>query len=88
MFLGLPFHNEVKKFLDTHTNHSSTLPSSTFRDSRNTPFNWTRQLSYDEVDAIQQNCSNAMQLWSYKKANSSQELLNDFNPISPFSEIS
>ena len=48
-FYGLPYHPEVKMFLDTHTKQDVGGVSSTYRDSKSAPFHWTKDLTYDEV---------------------------------------
>ena len=82
-FYGLSYGEEVRHFLDTHTRNDSGTESSTYRDSKKTPFNWIKKLSYENVENIQKSCKTAMELWGYKKMYSSSDL-NSFNPISIF----
>lgn len=86
-FYGLPFDQKVIRFLDTHTKTNVGGVSSTIRDSKSAPFHWTKELTYDEVKNIQKNCKEAMRLWGFKEAKSSDELLNDFNPLLKFSNF-
>lgn len=79
-FLGLPFDSMVEEFLDTHTKIDIGGVSSTFRDSKATPFHWKRDLSWDEIESIQGVCTKAMEAWGYKKFNFSSDLLN-FEPL-------
>lgn len=84
-FFGLPFDPDVEEFLDSHTRTDIGGVSSTFRDSKNAPFHWMRDLSYDEVESIQLNCIKAMSLWGYKESEYEEELsTNTFNPVLKF----
>lgn len=82
-FYGLPFDPAVEEFLDTHTKLDIGGVSSTFRDSKSTPFHWTKDLTFEEVKVIQDSCVTAMKSWGYRNASSEQDLLN-FNPLMTF----
>uniref|UniRef100_A0A182Q212 Sulfotransferase domain-containing protein n=1 Tax=Anopheles farauti TaxID=69004 RepID=A0A182Q212_9DIPT len=84
-FYGLPFHPEVKMFLDTHTKQDVGGVSSTYRDSKSAPFHWTKDLTFDQVKIIQDSCVAAMRSWGYRNATSEQELFDNFNPLLPYS---
>lgn len=79
-FFGLSFHPKVRSFLRSHTKSNKGGVSSTFRDSKTAPFKWREQLTMDEVVNIQDKCSEAMDLWGYRKV-SSPELLKTFDPV-------
>ncbi|XP_058126700.1 carbohydrate sulfotransferase 5-like [Anopheles ziemanni] len=80
-FYGLPFHPEVKAFLDTHTTQDIGGVSSTYRDSKSAPFHWTKELTFDYVQKVQESCVSAMRNWGYRNATSERELYDDFNPL-------
>ncbi|XP_053664323.1 carbohydrate sulfotransferase 1 [Anopheles marshallii] len=84
-FYGLPYHPEVKMFLDTHTKQDVGGVSSTYRDSKSAPFHWTKDLTFDEVKIIQDSCVSAMRSWGYRNATSERELYDNFNPLLPYS---
>lgn len=88
-FYGLPFHYDVKKFLASHRAKNDGDAYSTYRNSKTTPFHWMRELSFDEIQRIQSQCTDAMSLWGYKAADDKDEddlLDGAFNPLlkSPF----
>lgn len=83
-FYGLPFDNQVQEFLDSHTKQNIGGVSSTFRDSKSAPFNWAKVLSIEDVKSIQDKCTEAMELWGYKRAETETELLENFNPLLDF----
>ncbi|XP_011501740.1 PREDICTED: carbohydrate sulfotransferase 4-like isoform X3 [Ceratosolen solmsi marchali] len=64
-FYGLHFHENVQRFLDTHTKTDIGGLSSTFRNSKAAPFHWRNDLDFEEVEEIQQECNLAMKLWGY-----------------------
>ncbi|KAJ8970088.1 hypothetical protein NQ317_018045 [Molorchus minor] len=73
-FLGLYFHPNVVRFLDSHTRINVGGVSSTFRDSKSAPFHWRIDLNYTEIQYIEENCDEAMKLWGYVKSkNASSE---------------
>uniref|UniRef100_A0A182J7N5 Sulfotransferase domain-containing protein n=1 Tax=Anopheles atroparvus TaxID=41427 RepID=A0A182J7N5_ANOAO len=80
-FYGLPFHPEVKAFLDTHTTQDIGGVSSTYRDSKTAPFHWTKELTFDYVKHVQDSCVSAMRNWGYRNATSERELYDNFNPL-------
>ncbi|KAG4073188.1 hypothetical protein HA402_002577 [Bradysia odoriphaga] len=84
-FYGLPLDPMVEEFLDTHTRNNIGGVSSTFRDSKSAPFHWMRDLTFEEIETIQNSCTKAMELWRYKKMDD-QQLYEDklFNPILSF----
>lgn len=84
-FYGLPFDPLVEEFLDSHTRSDIGGVSSTFRDSKSAPFHWQHELSFDEIDDIQQSCTKAMQLWGYRKADETTIEEKTFNPICEYS---
>ncbi|KAG5683002.1 hypothetical protein PVAND_012314 [Polypedilum vanderplanki] len=86
-FYGLAFDDRVSEFLDTHTKQNVGGVSSTFRDSKQAPFHWTKELPWNEVSYIQDSCKEAMRLWGYKEAANASELMNNFNPLLPFPDF-
>ena len=86
-FYGLSFGKEVREFLDKHTKEDSGLDSSTFRDSKLTPFRWIKNVSFEDVQVIQKICEKAMKVWGYKIIENSSELLSNFNPLLNFPEL-
>jgi hypothetical protein len=61
--------------------------SSTFRDSKQAPFHWAKDLTFNEVKYIQDSCKEALKLWGYKEASNASELLHNFNPLLPFPDF-
>ncbi|KAG4066075.1 hypothetical protein HA402_001322 [Bradysia odoriphaga] len=84
-FCGLPLNPMVEEFLDTHTRNNMGDDWSTFRDSKWAPFHWMRDLTYEEIETIQNSCTKAMELWRYRKIDD-QHMYEDklFNPILSF----
>lgn len=85
-FFGLPFNEEIKKFLDSHTKEQNGKIDafSTFRNTTSKPIEWLKELSWDSVSRIQltPGCDEAMKLWGYKLANSEDELKSkEFYPL-------
>lgn len=83
-FFGMAFNEDVKQFLDSHTQSSKGNEFSTFRDTKKIALRWTKQLSWERVSKIQiaEQCAEAMNLWGYKIANSEEELRSEeFNPL-------
>lgn len=85
-YFGLPFGATVEQFLNSHTRTDSGTASSTFRNSKKAPFHWMRDLSFHDIDQIQQNCTEAMSLWGYKKVDNENALKGNttFNPLLEF----
>ncbi|XP_012288506.1 carbohydrate sulfotransferase 4 isoform X2 [Orussus abietinus] len=82
-FYGLEFHENVKRFLDTHTKSDAGGVSSTFRNSKATPFHWRNDLGFKEVDEIQRKCTTAMKYWGYVPAmNASHQKV--FDPLTEY----
>ncbi|XP_022192766.2 carbohydrate sulfotransferase 5 isoform X2 [Nilaparvata lugens] len=79
-FFGLSFHSQVKAFLDTHTHTNAGGVSSTFRNSKATPYHWRADLSHQEVRTIQKVCRPAMKAWGYVLAQNTTHQRH-FNPI-------
>ena len=79
-FFGFKMHTNVAKFINLHTHENIGGVSSTFRDSKNAPYHWRNELSFAEVQHIQDKCHQAMKLWGYKKADTSKEL-EDLEPL-------
>lgn len=79
-FFGFQMHPKVSYFIDSHTHSDKGGVSSTFRDSKNAPYHWRNELSFQEVQHIQNKCKKAMKLWGYKMANTPQEL-QDLQPL-------
>ncbi|XKL67502.1 hypothetical protein PGB90_002993 [Kerria lacca] len=67
-FFGFQLHPNIIKFLDTHTKVNYGGVSSTYRDSKSTPFHWRNDLTFDEVVKMQRACKSAMKLWGYVRA--------------------
>lgn len=84
-FYGLPFDAAVEEFLDSHTRTDIGGVSSTFRDSKTAPFHWMRDLSFHEIDQIQEHCKEAMEKWGYRVADNDDALTGTiFNPLLKF----
>lgn len=83
-FYGLDFHDDVKRFLDTHTKTDIGGLSSTFRNSKAAPFHWRSELDFDEVEEIQQECGLAMRIWGYTFAHNSTHQ-RYFDPVTDYS---
>jgi hypothetical protein len=72
---GLSFHPDILNFLDTHTIQSFGPDSSTFRDSKITPFKWIeyfKEGKAEELQDIQDICQEAMEVWGYAPINLEQ----------------
>nr|XP_023019603.1 uncharacterized protein LOC111508365 [Leptinotarsa decemlineata] len=82
-FLGLYFHRDVKRFIDSHTRINVGGVSSTFRDSKNAPFHWRMDLNYTEVQYIEENCDEAMKLWGYVRSKNASSM-REFNPLTDY----
>lgn len=80
-FFGLPFHENVKKFLDTHTNTHMGDQFSTYRDTKKTPFNWMKELSHENISEIQEMCREGMKLWGYKEVKKFEKLDGNFESV-------
>lgn len=84
-FYGLPLDPQVEEFLDSHTKSDIGGVSSTFRDSKSAPFHWIKDLTYYEVNAIQNGCAKAMDLWGYRKVTNFTNFNNyNFDPLLSF----
>ncbi|GAB0096022.1 uncharacterized protein DMENIID0001_114710 [Sergentomyia squamirostris] len=84
-FYGLPMDSEVIKFLKSHTKVNVGDAYTTYRNSKTAPFHWIKDLSYEEIDTIQNSCSEAMKLWGYKKISNSSFQIDTFDPLLPYS---
>lgn len=82
-FYGLKLHPKVVEFLDSHTKQNVGGVSSTFRDSKSTPFHWRLDLNYSEVQYIEENCDEAMKLWGYVRAENEVHL-REFQPVTNY----
>lgn len=82
-FFGFEMHPRVAYFIESHTHLNKGGVSSTFRDSKNAPYHWRNELSFEEVEIIQQKCNKAMKLWGYRQANSAEEL-EDLQPLTTY----
>lgn len=80
-FYGLPFDFKVQEFLNTHTKKNIGDFSTTFRDSKWTPFHWIHDLTSAEIMHIQKSCSKAMEMWGYRKMENFSNNARDFNPV-------
>lgn len=83
-FLGLTFREEVKKFLETHTQSNRNDYFGTIRKTSDIPLKWIDELLWEDVSRIQltEECSEAMKLWGYRVAYSEEELRGEgFNPV-------
>lgn len=74
-FFDLAMNPKTKKFLKSHTNASRGGVSSTFRDSKTTPFKWRSKLTWDEIKNIQSECKEALELWGYRIYGSQEEVM-------------
>lgn len=79
-------HENVAKFLNTHTTKKIGDAYTTYRDTRNTPFHWRSDMNYTQVKKIENDCELAMQLWGYIPAYNSTSLLN-LNPITNYTVV-
>lgn len=78
-FFHLYLHPNVMEFLDSHTKLNSGGVSSTFRNSKSAPFHWRSDLSFSEVQYIEEQCQVAMKHWGYARARNETHL-REFNP--------
>jgi len=82
-FFNFKMHPRVINFIESHTHENMGGVSSTFRDSKNAPYHWRNELNFTEVQNIQEKCSQAMDLWGYRKATSPEEL-KDLDPLNEY----
>lgn len=89
-FYGLSFDKHVKDYLYTHTDVNQTksqqeinIRTNRVRNSKSTPFHWIKELHFDEVEKIQENCKEAMRVWGYKMVHDINELQHNFSPVLP-----
>ena len=66
-----------------HKSRSGNPYSTRGRDSKAEATQWVSELSWPEVEEIQNICANAMQLWGYKQFNATDDLL-DADPLAEF----
>ena len=66
-FLGLDFTEAISDYLKVHTTAQDPHGDhfSVSRVSKTAPFRWKEQLSFEEIHAIQDRCSDAMNKWRY-----------------------
>jgi hypothetical protein len=87
-FYGLSVDSAVLEYLETHTKeYREGEWQRTYRNSSVVPFQWMKELTFTEVQEIQNNCKEAMMLWGYREANSSQQLQENFTPYHPFNDF-
>lgn len=86
-FYELPFHDDVKKFLASHTRANKKGAISIFQDSEMAPFRWIREMRISEVQSIQSECGEAMSLWGYEHV-TEEDILEggDYEPLLTSSE--
>lgn len=82
-FYGRDFHPKVKSFLDSHTTTVIDGMYSTYRDTKSTPFRWKTELTFEEIEEIQESCSAAMEHWGYVPATNATHLM-EFNPVTDY----
>lgn len=85
-FYGLAFDDEISKFLETHTNGKMSKSLRT-RNSTAVSSQWLKELSFNEVQEIQEKCEEAMKLWGYKKVCNSSVFSENFDPVLPFNDF-
>ena len=68
-FLGIKMHIEVEHFIQSHTQTQTAQTDmfSTVRNSATVPYHWRKDLTFPEIQAVQSECSDAMQLWGYQE---------------------
>lgn len=68
--------------MSSHTTENVGGVSSTFRDSKTTPFHWRNDFvgNFSLVTNIQNTCDAAMKLWGYSTVDDAAQLLT-FNPL-------
>lgn len=78
-YLNLDMQPEIEDFLKHHTQQDkfSAHPEvwNTFRDPKQAPIHWKKDLSFTEVVHTQQECWEAMQLWGYRVVHNARELI-------------
>ena len=81
-FYGLPIHNNLETYLDSHTSKDPKHkdPAKTNRDSKKTPFLWRSQMTIREILKVQASCRNALSLWGYNLY-SAENNISEFNPM-------
>ncbi|KAF4525472.1 hypothetical protein B566_EDAN004884, partial [Ephemera danica] len=82
-FLNLDVHEEVYRYLKSHTKKKSGSEYSTFRNSKTAPFHWREDMDFKVVNKIQNVCADAMELWGYMPAHNASHM-HTFNPLRPF----
>ncbi|XP_046596053.1 carbohydrate sulfotransferase 5-like isoform X1 [Neodiprion lecontei] len=82
-FYGLDLHPSTKQFLDSHTKVKKGNTMSTFRNSAATPFHWKTELTFEEVEEVQQSCATAMKYWGYVPAMNATHQ-KEFNPVKEY----
>lgn len=86
-FFQLPFHSCIENYILDHIN---VVPEkqhnlfNTFRDTKNQWRHWIKELPFDNVQDIQNECRTAMQLWGYKEVKTEAEYENDFYPVQEY----
>ena len=68
-FYGLPYHQDVKKYIESHTARTKEIP-----------FKWKISLSRPEIQMVQKNCESVMALWGYKLYEDTENITS-FIPI-------
>ena len=86
-FFRLDIQQSMRDFLFDHINPSRAKSHkhenwSTYRDPKLAMSHWKKDMSYEEVEAIQETCSEAMKLWGYKEAVDEFDLYR-FDPVLP-----
>ncbi|CAG9804669.1 unnamed protein product [Chironomus riparius] len=82
-FYGRSFDANVEDFIKTFTKTSDWRSNKFAQDSNSIPFKWIKKLTFDEIQKIQESCSEAMKLWGYRKLSKDNDVDN-FNPIINF----
>ena len=79
-FVGLDFTDEMKQWIRKNTKSKSIYTSSdaysTERNSKSSIEKWRKELTFEQVQVIQEHCRDAMRYLKYKEINSRQQLLN------------
>lgn len=82
-FFRVDYHSRVAQYLNSHTKVHFSGASSTFRKTKNVPFQWRKHLNFSEIQQIEEQCEGAMQLWGYLKVDDEGDLPN-FYPLTTY----
>ena len=67
-FLGLSYHPDVQRFVESHTKSHVGNAYSTFRDTKAAKNHWLQDWAnaFDGIGMMQNSCAEAIKLWGYE----------------------